>query len=107
MTSAARCRRSASLALTLPPELPDALQGFPSKPRSSEADTAGDAEAASSRKEAELRRSLLDLGLAWGLVLLCCTHHFGHLAHVLGWHSIAHTPIFTFSMQPMVQVRDA
>ena len=79
-------------------------QGFPSKLRSNEAGLAAEASAAASRKQTELRRSLRDLGLAWALVLVCCTHHFGHLAHLLGWHSIAHGPIFTWTMQPLFQV---
>ena len=44
-------------------------------------DAAGAAEA---RKRAELARSLWDLGLSWGLVLVCCTHHLGHWLHGLG-----------------------
>ena len=24
---------------------------------------------------------------------VCCTHHFGHMAHAAGWHEYAHTPL--------------
>ncbi len=44
------------------------------------------AESVQERKQTELQRSLWDLGLAWGLVLVCCTHHLGHWLHGLGWH---------------------
>ena len=44
------------------------------------------AESVQERKQQELQRSLWDLGLAWGLVLVCCTHHLGHWLHGLGWH---------------------
>ena len=50
------------------------------------------AESVQERKQAELQRSLWDLGLAWGLVLVCCTHHLGHWLHGLGWHG-GHPPM--------------
>ncbi len=45
------------------------------------------------RKQQELQRSLWDLGLAWGLVLVCCTHHLGHWLHGLGWHGAVLAPL--------------
>lgn len=60
-------------------------QGFPSKPRTAaDGGLLASANAAEVEKKAELRRGLLDLGIAWGLVALCCTHHVGHFAHALG-----------------------
>ena len=35
--------------------------------------------------------STRDLAFAWGLALVCCTHHVGHLLHALGLHQFAHT----------------
>ena len=61
-------------------------QGFPAKVRDVEEGLADSADAVQERKRAELQRSLWDLGLAWGLVLVCCTHHLGHWLHGLGWH---------------------
>ena len=34
---------------------------------------------------------MCDLAFAWGLALVCCTHHLGHLLHSLGLHQFAHT----------------
>ena len=65
------------------------MQGFPAKVRDVEEGLADSAEAVQERKRAELQRSLWDLGLAWGLVLVCCTHHLGHWLHGLGWHGEA------------------
>lgn len=62
------------------------LQGFPSKVRDAEEGLQDSAESVQERKQQELQRSLWDLGLAWGLVLVCCTHHLGHWLHGLGWH---------------------
>lgn len=36
-------------------------------------------------------RSTRDLAFAWGLALVCCTHHLGHMLHALGLHQFAHT----------------
>ncbi len=65
------------------------LQGFPSKVRDAEEGLQDSAESVQERKQQELQRSLWDLGLAWGLVLICCTHHLGHWLHGLGWHGKA------------------
>ena len=70
--------------------------------RSLEDGLGGDADKTQRRKQEELRRSLVDLGVAWGLVAVCCTHHLGHWLHALGWHSIAHAPIMTITSNPVV-----
>lgn len=62
----------------------------------------GDAEEAEERRRAELSKSFLDLALAWGLVMICCTHHVGHAFHAMGLHQFAHTPLMTFMSQPAV-----
>ena len=64
------------------------VQGFPSKVRDAEEGLQDSAESVQERKQQELQRSLWDLGLAWGLVLVCCTHHLGHWLHGLGWHGV-------------------
>ncbi len=73
---------------------PPVLQGFPSTPRSAaQGGLLASADAAEAAKADELQRGLLDLSIAWGLVAVCCAHHFGHLAHAMGWHQYAHTPL--------------
>ena len=57
---------------------------------------------AEAKREADARRSLINLGLAWSLVLLCCSHHFGHLLHMMGYHQFAHTPFMNFMSNPAV-----
>ena len=69
------------------------LQGFPSRLRTAEEGILGDTEKSREAKQAELRKSILDLGIAWSLALVCCTHHMGHWLHSLGLHSVAHLPI--------------
>lgn len=69
------------------------LQGFPSKIRSPEQGMLGDTETRQQAKQAELQKSILDLGIAWSLALVCCTHHLGHWLHSLGLHQFAHLPI--------------
>lgn len=69
------------------------LQGFPSTPRAlTEGGLLAAADTLNASKAAELRAGLLNLGLAWGLVALCCTHHVGHILHTAGFHEFAHTP---------------
>lgn len=53
----------------------------------------GDTEKSRQAKQAELQKSILDLGIAWSLALVCCTHHLGHWLHSLGLHQVAHLPI--------------
>jgi Cu2+-exporting ATPase len=62
------------------------------------------AEAAEQRRRDELQRSLWDLGLSWGLVLVCCTHHLGHFLHGVGWHGLAHGPIMEALANPAVSL---
>lgn len=71
----------------------DIVQGFPSRLRTAEEGILGDTEKSREAKQAELRKSVLDLGIAWSLALVCCTHHMGHWLHSLGLHSVAHLPI--------------
>lgn len=69
------------------------VQGFPSTPRAlTEGGLLAAADTLNASKAAELRAGLLNLGLAWGLVALCCTHHVGHILHAAGFHEFAHTP---------------
>eukprot|EP00891_Asterochloris_glomerata_P000481 jgi/Astpho2/481/Aster-03526 len=68
-------------------------KGFPSKVRSGDEGLLGNAEQAEASKQVELRRSMLDLAIAWSLALICCTHHLGHWLHSLGLHSVAHLPV--------------
>ena len=75
------------------------MQGFPTKVRSADEGLAGEAEHAEAAKQAELRRSLLDLAIAWSLALICCTHHLGHWLHSLGLHSVAHLPLLNTAHQ--------
>lgn len=69
------------------------MQGFPSKIRSPEQGMLGDTEKSQQAKQAELQKSIIDLGIAWSLALVCCTHHLGHWLHSLGLHQVAHLPI--------------
>lgn len=91
------CRPGGMAALRTPINVSpcfNLLQGFPSKPRSAgEGGLLASAEGAEAAKSEELRRGLLGLGFAWGLVAVCCAHHVGHAAHALGWHEYAHTPL--------------
>jgi hypothetical protein len=66
------------------------LQGFPSKLRAPEQSEL-DSDAAELKRAEEARASLINLAVAWGLVVLCCSHHFGHLLHMMGYHQFAHT----------------
>ncbi|PRW05833.1 copper-transporting ATPase chloroplastic [Chlorella sorokiniana] len=66
-------------------------KGFPAQLRSVEAGVADDAAALSERKQEELKKSTRDLAFAWGLALVCCTHHLGHMLHAMGLHQFAHT----------------
>ncbi|KAL0017965.1 hypothetical protein WJX77_000120 [Trebouxia sp. C0004] len=68
-------------------------QGFPSKIRDPEQGMLGDTEKSQQAKQAELQKSILDLGIAWSLALICCTHHLGHWLHGLGLHQVAHLPV--------------
>jgi len=70
-----------------------AWQGFPSKIRDPEQGLLGDTEKSQQAKQAELQKSILDLGIAWSLALICCTHHLGHWLHGLGLHQVAHLPV--------------
>ncbi|KAL4445398.1 hypothetical protein ABPG77_011223 [Micractinium sp. CCAP 211/92] len=67
-------------------------KGFPTSLRGGEDEgLAGDAAALAERKQEELRKSTRNLAFAWGLALVCCTHHLGHFLHFLGLHQFAHT----------------
>ncbi|CAL8460709.1 g240 [Coccomyxa elongata] len=79
-------------------------KGFPAKVRALEEGLQDSAEASEVRKRAELQRSLWDLGLSWGLVLVCCTHHLGHWLHGLGWHGLAHGPLLNALANPTVSL---
>lgn len=61
-----------------------------------------DSDAADARREAEARRSLVNLGVAWSLVLFCCVHHLGHLLHLMGRHEYAHGPLMVLMGSPAV-----
>jgi len=64
-------------------------KGFPSKPRvASEGGFLEGADETEASRAAELRAGVLNLGLAWGLVALCCTHHAGHMLHGTGLHEV-------------------
>jgi Cu2+-exporting ATPase len=78
------------------------MQGFPARVRPSESDLSDEAEKADARKAEELQRSLLNLGVAWGLALLCCTHHVGHWLHALGYHGLAHGSLMTAMGNPWI-----
>ena len=78
------------------------IQGFPARVRPSESDLSDEAENADVRKAEELQRSLLNLGVAWGLALLCCTHHVGHWLHALGYHGLAHGSLMTAMGNPWI-----
>lgn len=65
------------------------LQGFPAKVRVAELSVA-DSDEAEAKRQLEARNSLINLAVAWSLVLLCCTHHMGHVLHSLGYHQFAH-----------------
>jgi Cu+-exporting ATPase len=78
------------------------VQGFPARVRPSESNLAGEADEADRRKAEELRQSLINLGVAWTLALLCCTHHVGHWLHALGYHSLAHGAMMTAMGNPWI-----
>eukprot|EP00878_Enallax_costatus_P010699 GHUV01011175.1.p1 GENE.GHUV01011175.1~~GHUV01011175.1.p1 ORF type:complete len:791 (+),score=278.39 GHUV01011175.1:1241-3613(+) len=77
------------------------MQGFPSQIRAAEHSELDSDEAQAKRAE-EARQSLINLGFAWALVVLCCSHHFGHLMHMMGYHQFAHTSFMNFMSQPVV-----
>lgn len=54
------------------------------------------------RVQAEARASVINLGVAWALVALCCTHHAGHVLHAMGYHEVAHAPLLTLLADPRV-----
>ena len=78
-------------ALELASKAAEALstKGFPSKLRASES-SAVLSDEAETKRAAEARASLVNLVVAGSLVVLCCTHHVGHLLHALGYHQFAH-----------------
>lgn len=82
-------------ACRLPP------QGFPSKPRVGEISEA-EADEADARRAAEAQQSMVNLAVAWGLVVLCCSHHFGHLLHAMGYHQYAHGQLMSLMGSPAV-----
>lgn len=70
------------------------LQGFPSKPRNAmDASLVEGVEERDARRAAELAAGTVDLCIAWALVALCCTHHMGHVLHMMGLHQFAHAPV--------------
>lgn len=77
------------------------LQGFPAKLRTAEVSEL-ESDEAEAKREADARRSLINLGMAWSLVLLCCSHHIGHMLHMMGYHQFAHTPFMAFMSNPSV-----
>lgn len=76
-------------------------QGFPAKVRPP-AQSAADADAAEARRAEEARTSLINLGVAWSLVLFCCVHHLGHLLHMAGRHDMAHGALMQLMASPAV-----
>lgn len=62
----------------------------------------GEADRADQRRSEELQHSLINLGVAWSLALLCCTHHVGHWMHALGYHSLAHGAVMNLMSNPWV-----
>lgn len=83
-------------------EMRPCFQGFPARVRPAEEDLTGEAEKADQRRSEELRQSILNLGVAWSLALLCCTHHVGHWLHALGFHSMAHGAMMNMMSNPWV-----
>eukprot|EP00775_Hariotina_reticulata_P002843 gene2843-3136_t len=78
-----------------------AVTGFPSKIRAPEQSEL-DSDAAELKRAEEARASLINLAVAWGLVVLCCSHHFGHLLHAMGYHQFAHTQFMQLMSTPAV-----
>jgi Cu2+-exporting ATPase len=60
------------------------------------------ADEAEQRREQAAAQSMVNLAVAWSLVLLCCTHHFGHLMHSMGYHQFAHGPLMDALGSPAV-----
>ncbi|GFR51779.1 hypothetical protein Agub_g14236, partial [Astrephomene gubernaculifera] len=91
-------------------------RGFPARVRSAAAaDDEGEdgtaaadplglaaAEEADRKRQADARRSLLDLSAAWLLVAACVAHHSGHLLHAAGHHEVAHLPLLAALADPRV-----
>ena len=77
-------------------------QGFPAKARLKEEGLSGEADKADEKRSDELQQSLVNLGVAWSLALLCCTHHVGHWLHALGFHSLAHGTMMNAMSNPWV-----
>lgn len=65
-------------------------------------DLAAEADKADRQRTEALQRSLIDLGVAWGLALMCCTHHMGHWLHSLGYHSMAHGALMSTLGHPWI-----
>ncbi|GBF96439.1 copper-transporting ATPase chloroplastic [Raphidocelis subcapitata] len=88
---------------TLGPQAAELLtsKGFPSKVRNDE-EAAVDSDAAEARRLEEARRANLNLAAAWGLVLVCCSHHAGHVLHSLGYHQFAHGAFMEAMGNPLV-----
>lgn len=76
-------------------------KGFPAKVRSTVNDLMGIDEA-EKKREQEARKSLVNLAVAGGLVLACCTHHAGHLLHAMGYHEYAHALFMEVLGNPVV-----
>ncbi|EFJ44076.1 hypothetical protein VOLCADRAFT_95682 [Volvox carteri f. nagariensis] len=110
-TAAVKVRGSAA---ELGPSLASFItaRGFPSRLRSGAGDdgegedgnplSAAATDEADRKRQAEARRSLMDLGIAWLLVGACCAHHAGHLLHALGYHEVAHAPLLAALADPRV-----
>ena len=77
-------------------------QGFRARVRPQEEGLVGEADRADQRRSEELQHSLVNLGVAWSLALLCCTHHVGHWMHALGYHSLAHGALMNMMSNPWV-----
>eukprot|EP00850_Spirogloea_muscicola_P000611 SM000002S05691 [mRNA] locus=s2:1647785:1657192:+ [translate_table: standard] len=55
------------------------------------------------RKMATLARSRIQVAGAVVLAAVCCGSHLGHTFHALGWHHIAHGPLFAALDEPWVK----
>eukprot|EP00850_Spirogloea_muscicola_P017582 SM000152S01570 [mRNA] locus=s152:209646:217869:- [translate_table: standard] len=55
------------------------------------------------RKMATLARSRIQVAGAVVLAAVCCGSHLGHNFHALGWHQIAHGPLFVALDEPWVK----
>eukprot|EP00850_Spirogloea_muscicola_P015457 SM000118S25600 [mRNA] locus=s118:244016:252177:- [translate_table: standard] len=108
-TAAVRLRTAAPVANDGGEELAALLteRGFSSRVRrglaEGELSAATHRQKVAERKIATLAGSRIQVAGAVVLAAVCCGSHLGHTFHALGWHQIAHGPLFVALDEPWVK----